>query len=496
MGATADSGIEATQVLPPEEAFKVEQRGIDYIPAAERRGKPRDLFWMWTGTLVNIGYVVYGAVIISLGLSLAQAAAVILIGNLTYVLLGLSSLQGPKAGTSVFVITRAAFGQRGGQSVSVLNWLTQVGFEIEGLVLATLAAVAIVAKAGGNAGTGLKIALILMIAAVQLILPLFGHATILQVLKWLTLPFFVLFVILAILAAPKVHLSAHPGASFATVAIAFAIVFSVTGLGWNYNGSDYTRYLPEDTPQRKIFGWVTLGGFLPSTLMMFLGAFVATAVPKANDPISGLPAVFTAWFLVPYLIVIIFQLLAGNCVVLYSSCLTLQAIGLKVKRYQAALIDTTICAVLAAVTVFSNNFNTLLGDFLLFIIVWAAPWGAIYLVDWALRRGSYRSADLLAPRGGLYWRSNGWNIPAVIAQILGMGAALLAIDTSIFVGPLSKAAGGADFSAFMGLAVGGVGYYLLARSSVRREISAPVTASPLAGGRVTGTVPQADAGLS
>ncbi len=470
MGATADSGIEATQVLPPEEAFKVEQRGIDYIPAAERRGKPRDLFWMWTGTLVNIGYVVYGAVIISLGLSLAQAAAVILIGNLTYVLLGLSSLQGPKAGTSVFVITRAAFGQRGGQSVSVLNWLTQVGFEIEGLVLATLAAVAIVAKAGGT--------------------------TILQVLKWLTLPFFVLFVILAILAAPKVHLSAHPGASFATVAIAFAIVFSVTGLGWNYNGSDYTRYLPEDTPQRKIFGWVTLGGFLPSTLMMFLGAFVATAVPKANDPISGLPAVFTAWFLVPYLIVIIFQLLAGNCVVLYSSCLTLQAIGLKVKRYQAALIDTTICAVLAAVTVFSNNFNTLLGDFLLFIIVWAAPWGAIYLVDWALRRGSYRSADLLAPRGGLYWRSNGWNIPAVIAQILGMGAALLAIDTSIFVGPLSKAAGGADFSAFMGLAVGGVGYYLLARSSVRREISAPVTASPLAGGRVTGTVPQADAGLS
>src|SRR5262249_15612404 len=77
MGGTAANGIESVRVLPPEEAFKVEQRGIDYIPAAERRGRPRDLFWMWTGTLVNIGYVVYGAVIISLGLSLAQAAAVI-----------------------------------------------------------------------------------------------------------------------------------------------------------------------------------------------------------------------------------------------------------------------------------------------------------------------------------------------------------------------------------------------------------------------------------
>src|SRR5262249_8898848 len=157
--------------------------------------------------------------------------------------------------------------------------------------------------------------------------------------------------------------------------------------------------------QRAIFGWVTLGAFLPSTLMMFLGAFIATAVPAANDPISGLPKVFSAWFLVPYLVVIIFQLLAGNCVVLYSSCLTLQAIGLKVKRYQAALIDTAFCAALTAVTIFSNNFNTLLGDFLLFIIVWAAPWGAIYLVDWALRRGRYRTEDLLARRGGLYWRA-------------------------------------------------------------------------------------------
>jgi len=495
VSGTAESGIETAKALPPEETFKVEQRGIDYIPAAERRGKPRDVFWMWTGTLVNVGYVVYGAVIISLGLSLAQAAAVILVGNLTYVLLGLASLQGPQAGTSVFVITRAAFGHRGGKSVSVLNWLTQVGFEIEGLVLATLAAIAIVTKFGGNAGVGLKIVLILVIAGMQLILPLFGHATILQVLKWLTLPFFALFVILAILAAPKVHLSAHSGASFATVAIAFAIVFSVTGLGWNYNGSDYTRYLPKQTSQRAIFSWVTLSGFVPSTLMMFLGAYVATAVPAASDPISGLPKVFSSWFLVPYLVVIIFQLLAGNCVVLYSSCLTLQAIGLKVKRYQAALIDTTFCAALTAVTVFSDKFNTLLGDFLLFIIVWAAPWTAIYLIDWLLRRGQYRAADLLADRGGLYWRSNGWNIPAVIAQLLGMGASVLAIDTSIFVGPLSKAAGGADFSAFMGLAVGGLAYYVLARSRVRAEVGAK--ASPaLSGDRVTGAVSPADPGLS
>ena len=33
------------------EAHGIEQRGIDFIPDSERRGKPSDLFWMWAGAL-------------------------------------------------------------------------------------------------------------------------------------------------------------------------------------------------------------------------------------------------------------------------------------------------------------------------------------------------------------------------------------------------------------------------------------------------------------
>src|SRR5579875_1015247 len=85
-----------------EPAF--ERRGIDYIPAAERRGRPSDLFWMWAGALFNVEYVVYGALIVSFGLSFWQAALVLVLGNLSYVIAGLGSLQGPAAGTSVFAI--------------------------------------------------------------------------------------------------------------------------------------------------------------------------------------------------------------------------------------------------------------------------------------------------------------------------------------------------------------------------------------------------------
>ena len=110
-----------------EPAF--EARGIEYIPLDERRGRPVDLFWMWAGALFNVEYVVYGALIISFGLAFWQAALVIVVGNLSYLITGVGSLQGPEAGTSVFAISRAPFGPNGSRLVSVFNWVTQVGYE-------------------------------------------------------------------------------------------------------------------------------------------------------------------------------------------------------------------------------------------------------------------------------------------------------------------------------------------------------------------------------
>src|ERR1700761_8706707 len=96
-----------------------EARGIDYIPAAERRGRPVDLLWMWAGALFNVEYRVYGALVVG-------------VGNLSYLIPGLGSLQGPAAGTTVFTISRAPFGPRGARLVSAFNWITQGGYETAG----------------------------------------------------------------------------------------------------------------------------------------------------------------------------------------------------------------------------------------------------------------------------------------------------------------------------------------------------------------------------
>src|SRR5215470_14659115 len=104
----------------------IERRGIEYIPLAERWGTPSSLFWMWAGAIWNVEFLVYGVLgIVVFGLSFAQAVVVILVGNASYVLTGLASLQGPKAGTTTFGISRAPFGLKGNRVPSLFNWVTQ-----------------------------------------------------------------------------------------------------------------------------------------------------------------------------------------------------------------------------------------------------------------------------------------------------------------------------------------------------------------------------------
>jgi len=452
----------------------VEQRGIEHIPPGSRWGTPSGLFWMWAGAVWNVEFLVYGALaIVVFGLSFAQAVLVIAIGNVFYLLTGLASLQGPEAGTTTFAISRAAFGPRGNKMPSFFNWITQVGFEIEGIALIVFAAILLASKAGFTAGTAAKVIFIILAVAIQAVLPLLGHAAVLKVLRWLAIPFVVLFAVLAALTTSKVnlHVPAH-GASWGALTIFLALVIAAGGLGWTENGNDYSRYLPRDADKKQIVLAVALGGAIPSALLEVLGAAVATGVPSATS-VNGLISGFPGWFVVPYLIFAIFQLFSINTLDLYSSGVTLQSLVPRLKRLHCVAIDTAICGALAAYAVFSAHFFTLLTDFILFIILWLGPWCAIYLVDSYLRRNRFDHDALLDERGGRYFRGGGFHWPAIVAQVLGMVVAALWLNAyTPYVGFFANRNGGpigSDFSVFLGLFVGGAVYWLLAGTSVRAE---------------------------
>jgi NCS1 family nucleobase:cation symporter-1 len=459
-----------------DRAFVVEQRGIDYVPLSERWARPRHLFGMWAGSSVQFEYLVYGAVLMTFGLSFGQAVVCIVVGNLSYLLLGLCSLQGPLAGTTVFTINRAGFGPNGSRLMALLNWATQVGFETEGLTLIVLACVALSAKAGWTAGTGGKIVFIIAAAAIQTVLPFLGYTTVVKVLQALVVPFCAIYAILAALTLGKANAGAvHGGADAGTFMIGLAFVITLSGLGWVECGNDFSRYLPPDSSKKGIVGWVVLGTAVPEILIMTLGAAVATYVSSAGDnPVTNFPHAFSSWFLWPFLIAAIVQIFAINCLDLYSSGVTLQAVGLPVKRWQAVLIDTVVAAGLTAYAVFSSSFNKLLGEFVAAVIAWIGPWMAIFLVDWALRRYRYPVGELQrTDRGGLFWSRGGVRWPAMIAWALGCAASVLGFNQSFYVGPISKWATGADVSVFTGIAVAAVAYLVLAGPQVRREVADP-----------------------
>ncbi|MDA8286994.1 MAG: cytosine permease [Actinomycetota bacterium] len=471
-----------------DQPFRIEQHGVDFIPLSERWARPRDVASMWAGASVQIEYFIYGAVLMTFGFTFAQALSLIIIGNLSYFLLGLCSLQGPQTGTTVFGINRASYGPNGSRVIAFFNWLTQIGFEVEGLILIVGAALVLQTKAGFTAGTPAKVIFVLLAVAVQAVLPFLGHATIVRTLRFLAIPFLVLFAVLLAFALPHATTTgvAH-AADWQTYMEGLAFTIVLSGLGWAECGNDYSRYCRPDTSAKAIVGWVFLATAVPEILIMTLGAAVGTFLPSVGKASNAfLPFAhqhfIPAWFVVVFLVFSIVQLFAINSLDVYSSGVTLQAMGVHVKRYVAVLIDCVIALGVTLYAIFASSFATYLKDFVDVVIVWIAPWAAIFLTDWAMRRFRYVPRELQRTgRASLYYRENGVFWPAIVAQIVGMYAAISALAATFplprWLNELTYATRdsygyGADFSVFLGPAVAAVVYLALGWRGVRRQAAA------------------------
>ena len=92
----------------------IERNGINPIPDSERHGRPVELFWIWCAANISVLAIIYGAIVVSCGLSVWQAVLAGFIGTwLSFLLVGLVSLAGKQAGAPTLVLSRAPFGMRG-----------------------------------------------------------------------------------------------------------------------------------------------------------------------------------------------------------------------------------------------------------------------------------------------------------------------------------------------------------------------------------------------
>jgi purine-cytosine permease-like protein len=195
-------------------------------------------------------------------------------------------------------------------------------------------------------------------------------------------------------------------------------------------------------------------------------------VADVSDPVGGLKPLLASWYFVPFLVVVIGGSVTNNFLNTYTSGLTLLALGIRLPRWKTIIIDCVIATALSVYAIFFYDFTTAFTEFLSLMIIWLAPWCAVFLVDGMLRRFQYSSSDLLAARGGRYWFAGGVNRAGFASFLLGAVAAFFTTNAVRWQSPLSTdLLGGADLSIVVGMLVAGGAYYALWRRepAVRTE---------------------------
>src|SRR3954454_24710118 len=390
-------------------ALQVEANGINVIAEAERRGRPRELFWPWFGANVSIFGLSYGAFALGFGISFRQAVVVGAVGIVfSFVLCGVIAVAGKRGSAPTMVLSRAAFGVRGTKLPAVFSWLLTVGWETVLVVLATLATATVFDRLGWGGGDATKLIALVAIAALIVLGGVMGFALIMRLQTMITVVTAVLTVVYIALVAHHIHWSRVadlPGGS--TQEAVGALVFLMTGfgLGWVNVAADDSRYLPRRSNGGAIAFWTAFGGSLAPVVLLVGGLLLAGSSKElsdaiAADPVGGLAQLLPTWFLVPFVIVAVLGLVGGAVLDIYSSGLALLSLGLPTPRYVAALIDGTIMIAGSIYVVFvADDF---LGQFIGFLTTLGVPvaaWCGVMLADIWMRRGSYDDRDLYRPAG-------------------------------------------------------------------------------------------------
>ncbi|MCX4538002.1 cytosine permease [Streptomyces sp. NBC_01669] len=456
----------------------IEQHSIDYVPPEERYGKPWHLFTVWFSSNVQITGFVTGVLAVTLGLDLPWAVATILIGNLVgAVFMAYHSIQGPRLGVPQMIQSRAQFGFLGTLLPVVIVLCMYVGFGVEGGV--------ITGQAFANWAHISFTWSVIIQGAVPAVIAIVGYKVIHLSTRVVSVVSGLLFLALTIALACHLpeHLPSGPAPSFGTVLLVMSIFVSWQ-LTWAPYVSDYSRYLPEDTPSRTTFLWTYAGSALGSSWVMILGAFAATISAEAvgDDAIGMLsrqiPALSSA-----ILLAIVIGIVPAGVYGYYGMYLTAisafsaKGHGSATPLVRAVFIVVSATLTIAATLMASGHILSTVESITLFLLYLLVPWTAINLTDYyVVRRGHYDVGELFRPRGeyGLV------NWPAVLVYLVAIAAQIPFISSSLYTGPLVDHLGGADISWIVGLLVATVLYLAYTRRT--REVAQPVGARASAPG--------------
>lgn len=374
-------------------------------------------------------------------------------------ILGLLSNTGPRTGLPQIVYTRRIFGLRGSYIGAALTLFLAIGWFAVDCVIAAQAG----AQLLGGANTSITFGLVVLVAAISVVVAIFGHQTIKVLEAYGAIAFAAVLAILFIFLAPqfqwnqgpKVSGGDYPGAFVLGLMTCFALVAS-----WYPFASDYSRYLPTSSATRAVTLWPVVGITLP---MLFLGLFglmlptIDASLAADKGPLAVISAHAPGWVAVPFFVFVVAGEIWANYLDVYTAGLVALAMGIKVRRWQAALGCGLLGTALAAYAVLVSDFHLAYEDFLILTYLWAPAWAAVVLLSFFVFEAKPRPALALAA----------WSVGTAASLIfvnydnlfsnIGAGAGYAFFNQSLITG-----LHGADFSGLVSAAVA-AGIYVVVR---------------------------------
>ena len=454
--------------------WAVETRGIEPVADEDRHGSARDLLWLWMAANLGVIGTVSGAVGAAMGLDFTQIVGVAAAGTAgSFVLVGLLGVSGQRTGKPMLALSSEVFGRWGNLGPASMSWLSLVGWET---VTAVVAADALGAALGvptpAHVGRWWILAALPVVVGAAVLVSRLGHATIAVVQRAVAWVFGIAtLAVVAGLAAGAgwQHLAdRHPAAPSALVA-ALSVVAAGAGISWVNVAADYTRYLPRTERPGAVVGWTVLGASAPLAALVVVGAACSSAVPKlvsTSDPVAALGSVLPGWAVGAYFGVAVVGLLAQIVLGLYSSGLTLQAMGVRVRRDRTVVVDAVVMLCAGGAVIADQR--AFLASFESFVELLACPvasWAAVFLVGRAVHR--LRRVGL--PR----WFACG-------AWTAGTAVGVLCTSSPLFSGPLAGAmSAGSSVGYVVGAAfAAGVSLAGAVHGSATQTTSAPSSPRP------------------
>src|SRR6267142_124097 len=166
----------SAQTVDSDTFGKVESRGIDAIPAVERHGAPRELAFLWAGAFVNYTSLFTASLLTTYyGLGVWDGLLAATLGTVAAaIILGLLSNTGPRSGLPQIVYTRRIFGLRGSYLGAALTLFLAIGWFAVDCVIAAQAGAQLI----GSGNRWVTFGLVIAIAAISVVVAVFGHQTI------------------------------------------------------------------------------------------------------------------------------------------------------------------------------------------------------------------------------------------------------------------------------------------------------------------------------